>query len=126
MFVLTQVIFGEFMQLRLTMSKSSISRMFGSAEDSRQCYEALVSGKASGFGFSGSFSVSAGQCTEEAKSKMESNQNAYATESFEQTVVDGKAEGKLRTNHPNIVHTLILLLACQEAHTLTFLYLQRG
>ena len=103
MFVMTRGIFGGFMQLRSTISESSVSRLLGLAEDSRQCYEASVSGTASYGGFSGSFSASAGQCTKEAKSKMQSNQNAYKTKSSEQTVVGRKlSEGNLRTNHSNM------------------------
>jgi hypothetical protein len=85
------------------MSEFSVSRLFGLAEDSRQCYKTLVSGKESGFGFSRSFSASAGECTEEAKNRMQHNQNAYNTDSSEQTVVDGNvSEGKRRTNHSNM------------------------
>lgn len=93
MFIVTRGIFGGFIQLRSTMSESSVSRLFDSAEHSRKCYEASVSGKASAYGFSGSFEANAGQCSEEAEREMLSNQNAYLTESSEETVVGGKQEG---------------------------------
>mmetsp|Transcript_32672 Transcript_32672/g.49272 ORF Transcript_32672/g.49272 Transcript_32672/m.49272 type:complete len:332 (-) Transcript_32672:1259-2254(-) len=90
MFILTRGIFGGFLQLRSTMTESSISKQFESSEESRQCFEASVSVKASGFGFSGSVSTSGGECNEEAKDTMLNSQNAYAEQSSEQVVVGGK------------------------------------
>ena len=93
MFILTRGIFGGYLQLRSTMTESSISQRFESSEESRQCFEASLSVKASGFGFSGSNSLSGGECNEEAKNAMQFSQNAYAEQSFEQVVVGGKVEG---------------------------------
>ncbi len=90
MSVLTRGIFGGFLQLRSTMTESSISSRFESSEESRLCYEASVSVKASGFGFSGSGEVSGGGCDEKGKDAMLSSQNAYADQSSEQEVVGGK------------------------------------
>lgn len=93
MFVMERGIFGGFMQLRTTATDKDTSRLFSNEEESRQCFEAAVSGRASGFGFSGSFSVEGGACSESAASEMRSLQTSFAQEVSEQTVTGGKIEG---------------------------------
>lgn len=93
MFVMTRGIFGGYIQYRTTATRTAMERLFETDEDSRRCFEASVSGKASGFGFSGSFEVGAGQCTEAAAAEMEALQQSYASESSEQVVVGGTKAG---------------------------------
>lgn len=93
MFIVTRGLFGGYIQYRTTATEQDLNEMFSSDEDSRKCFEASVSGKASGFGFSGSFQVGAGQCTEEAASKMQGLQQAYADETSEEVVVGGAIIG---------------------------------
>ena len=113
MFILTRGIFGGFLQLRSTMTESSISKRFESSEESRRCFEASVSVKASGFGFSASGSTSGGACKEEAKNEMNYSQNAYAEQSSEQVVVGGKVnQGMFSLTMPS--HSC--LLACSSSH----------
>jgi len=92
MFILTRGIFGGYLQLRSTMTESSISSRFESSEESRQCFEESVSAEASLFGFSGGGSGSGGECKEQAKKAMLSSQNDYAEKSSEQVVVGGKID----------------------------------
>lgn len=93
MFVMERGIFGGFMQLRTTATDSDFSRLFSSEEESRQCFEASVSGRASGFGFKGSFSVEGGACREGVDKEMQSLQSQYSNEVSEEAVVGGKIEG---------------------------------
>lgn len=97
MFIVTRGLFGGYIQYRSTAMEQDLNKMFSSDEDSRKCFEASVSGKASGFGFSGSFQVGAGQCTKEAASKMQGLQQAYADETSEEVVVGGvQDDGELK------------------------------
>mmetsp|Transcript_18687 Transcript_18687/g.29314 ORF Transcript_18687/g.29314 Transcript_18687/m.29314 type:complete len:581 (-) Transcript_18687:1413-3155(-) len=115
MFILTRGIFGGFLQLRSTMTESSISKRFESSEESRRCFEASVSVKASGFGFSGSASTSGGECNEEAKNAMLNSQNAYAEQSSEQVVVGGKVdEGMFSLTMPS--HSCSLASSSSHFH----------
>jgi MAC/Perforin domain. len=93
MFIVTRGLFGGYIQYRTTATEQDLNEMFSSDEDSRKCFEASVSGKASGFGFSGSFEVGDGKCTEEAASKMQGLQQAYADETSEEVVVGGIESG---------------------------------
>lgn len=90
--VVSRGIFGGYLQLRSTISSKDVKSLFTSEEDSRRCYEAAVSGQASGFGFKGSFSVGANGCTETAAKNMRASQSAFATETSSQSVVGGKVE----------------------------------
>lgn len=90
--VVSRGIFGGYLQLRSTISNKESQSGFSSEEDSRRCYEAAVSGKASGFGFKGSFSVGASGCTEQAASNMLARQSAFATETSSQSVIGGTVE----------------------------------
>lgn len=94
MFVIERGIFGGFRQIRSTTNSADFNRLFASEEDSRQCFEAAASGKASGFGFSGSFSVEGGACSAEAASFMESQQTKYSSEVNDVTVTGGQVIDK--------------------------------
>mmetsp|Transcript_25245 Transcript_25245/g.47917 ORF Transcript_25245/g.47917 Transcript_25245/m.47917 type:complete len:671 (-) Transcript_25245:1190-3202(-) len=94
--VVTRGIFGGYVQLRSTVSSQDIKSLFNSEEDSRRCYEASVSGQASGFGFKGSFSVGADGCTESAAKSLSEKQSTFAQETSSQSVVGGQVvDGEL-------------------------------
>lgn len=92
MFVMERGIFGGFMQLQSTLRSEDFSQFFSSEEDSRRCFEAAVSGKASGFGFKGSFSVEGSGCSEEAAKAMRDLESSYSQETSAQSVVGGKIQ----------------------------------
>lgn len=92
MFVMERGIFGGFMQLQTTVKSEEFKQFFSSEEESRRCFEAAVSGKASAFGFKGSFSVEGGGCSTQAANAMRDLESTYSRETSAQSVVGGKIQ----------------------------------